>query len=70
MSEWPRGPTNELHDAAEDGSTERTVALLSDGSIDIDKGNPEGFTPLMLCWSNGYVRVARILLREGQHADS
>ena len=65
MSGWPRGPRNELHVAAEDGSTERTAALLSDGSIDINQGDLTGFTARILCCSRGYVRVARILLREG-----
>lgn len=59
------GPPNELHCAAEDGSTEHTVALLSDGKIHINQGDLEGRIPLMDCCFQGYVRVTRILLREG-----
>ena len=61
----PRGPFNQLHAAAHDGSTERTVALLSDGSIDINQQWDEGYTPLMLCCKGGHAGVARILVREG-----
>lgn len=42
----PRGPEYELHYAARDGSIERTRALLSRGSIDIDERDPTGWTPL------------------------
>ncbi len=46
----PRGPENELHMAAFQGSTERFgVAQVSDGSIDIDEGSEFGTcTPLMV----------------------
>ena len=60
-----RGPRNELHRAARGGFTERTVALLSSGSIDIDQGDPGGYTPLMLASFDGHLRVARILLNKG-----
>lgn len=63
--QWPRGPWNVLHNAAQEGSTERTVALLAKGSIDINGGTPEGFTPLMIASFKGYSRIARILLNRG-----
>ena len=57
---------HELHVAARDGSTERTVSLLSRGAIDIDEGTPDdGVTPLMLAAGLGYSRVVRILLNKG-----
>lgn len=62
---WPRGPYNDLIVAATEGSVERTVALLSEGAIDIDQGGPEGWTPLICAVCKGYARVVRILLREG-----
>ena len=61
----PRG-LYDLHDAFLERSTERTVALLARESIDIDRVNPEGCTPLiMLAALGGYIRVARILLNGG-----
>lgn len=62
---WPRGPYNDLIQAACDGSVERTLALLSMGSIDIDQGGPEGWTPLICSVSKGYARIVRILLKAG-----
>lgn len=62
----PRGPCNQLHhQAAQDGSVERTLALLSSGSINIDEGNPGGWTPLMYATDKGCLRVIRILLDNG-----
>lgn len=61
---------NELHHAAEDGSVERTLAVLSMGVIDIDRRDVAGtaFTPLMFASYNGHSRVVRILLnREPMH---
>ena len=58
----PRRAYNELHRAAEAGSAERTVALLSGGSIDIDQQDPKGATPLMITAIHGHSPVARILL--------
>ena len=65
QQQWPRGPWNELHDAAKDGSTKRTLALLSSASIDIDQGTPQGFTPLMLAAMLDFSNVVRILLDNG-----
>eukprot|EP00752_Nemacystus_decipiens_P011677 g10364.t1 len=62
---WPRGPINKLHEAAYDGCAERTTALLSRGSIDINEGNPSGFTPLIFAAQDGHSRVVRILLDAG-----
>ncbi|CAM9815068.1 unnamed protein product [Pylaiella littoralis] len=57
---------NKLHMAAMDGSVERTLSLLSNGSIDIDEGSsPEGWTPLMLASIKGHAPVVRVLLSKG-----
>ncbi|CAN0138924.1 unnamed protein product, partial [Ectocarpus sp. 12 AP-2014] len=62
---WPRGPTNQLHKAAYHGSADRVDALLSTGSLDINQGNPKGWTPLMLATEKGHSRVAKSLLEKG-----
>lgn len=62
---WPRGPWNELHEAALDGSKKRTIALLSQRLINIDQGDPNGRTPLMLAAQEGVSSVARVLLNRG-----
>eukprot|EP00903_Cladosiphon_okamuranus_P014686 g13612.t1 len=54
-----------MHEAAYDGSTKRAVALLSRGSINIDRFNPQGFTPLMYAAQEGRSRVVRIQLSSG-----
>ncbi|CAN0102047.1 unnamed protein product, partial [Ectocarpus sp. 12 AP-2014] len=61
----PRGPTNQLHKAAYHGSADRVDALLSAGSVDINQGNPKGWTPLMLATEKGHSRVAKSLLERG-----
>lgn len=53
---------NALHAAATDGSVDRTVAIISNGRIDIDQGSPEGITPLMCATVDGHAPVVRILL--------
>lgn len=40
-------PGNDLHDAAIDGSVRRAKKILLSGSIDINEGDPDGWTPLM-----------------------
>lgn len=65
QQQWPRGPRNILHNAIKGGSIERILALLASGSIDINQGTPEGFTPLMIATLNDNSRVVRILLRRG-----
>ena len=44
------------------------MALLSDGSIDIDQGNQHGWTPLMLASGKGHSHVVRILLNKRANA--
>lgn len=57
---------NELYRAARDGSTERTIAVLARGAVDIDQaGNHRGVTPLMSASLDGHVRIVRILLNRG-----
>ena len=65
LKQWPRGPRNALHKAAYQGSTERIVALLSTGVIDIDQADPAGISPLMHASWMDRSRVVRILLSEG-----
>ena len=61
----PRGPWKELYKAAEGVFIERLTAILSTGSIGIDQGDPQGYTPLTIAASRGYSCVVRILLDEG-----
>ncbi|CAM9616838.1 unnamed protein product, partial [Pylaiella littoralis] len=57
---------SKLYHAAARGSVERTVAVLSQGSVDIDGGYGDGGqTPLMVASTMGYLRVVRVLLRLG-----
>lgn len=51
--------------AAALGHTEDVVDLVSKGTIDIDQGDPKGYTPLMRASFMGYPDVARILLNRG-----
>lgn len=60
-----RGPVNELHVGASDGSIERTLAVLSRGVIGIDLGTPEGATPLIISAGKRYSRIVRVLLNKG-----
>lgn len=60
----PRGSAHALHHAAHLGSMERTVALLSSGSIDINQGDSQEFTPLMLAAFAGHASVNKILLNK------
>ena len=61
----PRGPENELHRAARGGFTERIIALVSRGVLDINQGTPIGLTALMVCAANGSSRSVEILLSHG-----
>lgn len=62
---WPRGAANDLHCVAYYGSVEGTKALISLGSINIDQGNPEGVTPLMMASERGHSRVVRAMPKRG-----
>ncbi|CAM9324689.1 unnamed protein product [Scytosiphon promiscuus] len=62
---WPRGPVNELHNATRDGSVRRTDDLLSRGSVDIDQGDPRGWTPLMCAAGIGNRTIVGMLLSKG-----
>lgn len=62
----PRGRPNELHYAVCCGSAEKTIALLSSGSIDINETDgKQGATPLMHAANKGLTHIARILLNRG-----
>ena len=41
------------------------MAPLSEGSIDIDQGNPQGWTPLIVASGMDYSSAVRILLNKG-----
>lgn len=56
---------NELHLAVLAGSIERTLAVLATGSVDIDQGDAEGATPLMMAAVKGNTHIVEILLRKG-----
>lgn len=60
-----RSRTNPLHNAALDGSIERTAALLATGSIDIDHCDVLGWTPLMAAAYGGHSRIVTVLLSKG-----
>eukprot|EP00752_Nemacystus_decipiens_P010750 g9570.t1 len=62
---WPRGDFNDLHAAAMRGSVKWTLEVLSKGIIDINQGNPEGWTPLMCAASDGFASVVKVLLARG-----
>lgn len=57
-----KGPLNELHVAAAAGSLQGVRRLLSTGSIDIDQGNPDGATPLILAAELGHTQVVKYLI--------
>ncbi len=60
-----RGATNDLHAAAAAGSFHGVRELLSRGSIDINRGNPQGQTPLTIAASRAHTDVVRLLLQNG-----
>ncbi len=60
----PRGSSTKLHKAARDGSVERILSLLSEGSFDIDQDTPQ-VTPLICAVMPGHSRAVKILLSKG-----
>ncbi|CAM9936351.1 unnamed protein product, partial [Ectocarpus fasciculatus] len=65
LQRFARGPRNELHKAALDGSSKRTETLLAGGTLDIDQGDPSGWTPLMFAAEEGHSNVVAVLLKRG-----
>lgn len=65
MQRRSRGPNNDLHYAALDGSIEHSMALLSRGEIDIDQGGFEGSTALMIASFRGFAHLVNVLLNKG-----
>lgn len=65
QQQWPRGPVNDLHRAARAGSVQVIIALLAHGSINIDLGDPKGWTPLMLAAFNNFPSCVGVLLSNG-----
>lgn len=64
----PRGNRNELHDAADNDLIAEILALLCGGSVDIDQGDPHGWTPLMFATAQGHSRTVLLLLDVGADA--
>ena len=62
---WPRGPENDLHDAATEGLVQRTLAILTSGRYDIDLSDPLGWTPLANAAYGGHLSVVQVLLHGG-----
>ncbi|CAM9322541.1 unnamed protein product [Ectocarpus sp. 4 AP-2014] len=56
---------NQLHRAVLVGSAERTQAVLAGGTVDINRRNSHGATPLMMAVHNGHSRIAKILIEKG-----
>ncbi|CAM9235130.1 unnamed protein product [Ectocarpus sp. 12 AP-2014] len=65
IQQWPRGPTNPLHHAADCGSFEAAAAVVASGAFDIDQGNEFGWTALMMASRGGHSRIVRMLLIKG-----
>ncbi|CBJ31235.1 EsV-1-199 [Ectocarpus siliculosus] len=64
--QWPRGPKNSLHEAADYGFFETAAALLASDAFDIDLGEDEGgWTALMIASHRGYSLIVRMLLSKG-----
>ncbi|CAM9523436.1 unnamed protein product [Scytosiphon promiscuus] len=61
----PQGPGVELHTAAVFGHPRGVAAILSKGSIDIDRHDHTGWTALMYAARDGHSRVVQLLLNEG-----
>ena len=57
-----------LLDAAVSGDTGAVVALLQDG-IDVDVGDEQGFSPLMLAARQGHVATMKVLVEAGAAVD-
>jgi len=53
-----------LHQAANEGNTERIAACLK-YNLDINKRGKEGFTPLYLAAINGHIDATKLLLKSG-----
>lgn len=61
-----RGPSGKLHKAAFLGVNERTLAaLISSGSVDVNRGGDNGVTPLMFAAVGGHAHSVRVLLGKG-----
>eukprot|EP00752_Nemacystus_decipiens_P018646 g16719.t1 len=59
------GSPSELHRAASQGSVDDTLALLGDGSTNINEGDSKGDSPLIAAAIHGHEGVARALLDKG-----
>lgn len=65
-----RGPTNPLHAAAAGGSLQGVLFVLSSGSIDINQGNPQGLTPLIIAAARAHTGIVSLLLQNGASVSS
>lgn len=59
------GPINDLHRAARTGFIEAAIGILALGPIDIDQGDPQGWTPLIWASFCNHPSVVRLLLDKG-----
>lgn len=62
---WHDSRPTQLHRAALEGSIERILVVLATGSVDIDQGDADGMTPLMMAAVMGYSHIVKTLLKEG-----
>lgn len=65
-----RGPGNGLHRSVHRGSARQTTALLAAGKIDIDEGDPRGYTSLILAAYFSEPSLVGLLLRAGANVSA
>lgn len=65
---WPRGPRNNLHRAAKNGSVTQVRDILASGSIDINLGDPWGATPLVFAIEH-HPCIVEILIKAGANVN-
>eukprot|EP00752_Nemacystus_decipiens_P005462 g4948.t1 len=62
LKDFHAGPPTQLHLAAEVGSAQTIHHLLSRGLFDVNHGNPEGCTPLIVAAARGHTDAVRTLI--------
>lgn len=63
-------PMTALYDAAAAGSLQGVHGLLARGSMNIDQGNSEGITPLIVAAARGHTPVVGALLSKGASVEA
>ena len=66
----PRSRGNELHRTARNGSERRTAELLAEGKIDMEEGDCQGYTPLLMAAHYQHPGVVDMLLRAGANVSA